>query len=165
MPDILPYTQQEFNQDVEILVDKIRESAVKYDLIIGLARGGLLPGVALSHKLNVPFLAVNWSKTYQELNGYVWDTIIASKQNVLIVDDMVDSGELLVQLLESLDSWATWDDGELDTSKLGVAVLINNTDVETLYSNDKGIIKVNYCAREISRKVTPSWIEYWWEQK
>ena len=164
-PNILPYTQEEFNKDVQDLVDQISKADVKYDLIVGLARGGLLPGVTLSHKLDVPFMAVNWSKNHQEVNKYVWETIISNRYNVLIVDDMVDTGDLLKEFFESVDDWASWDDLEVDTTKLGLAVLINNTDVPNVYSNDTGVVEVTYSATEISRAVTPDWIEYWWERK
>lgn len=165
MTNIIPYTQSEFNDDVQDLVDQIIKAGVKYDLIVGLARGGLLPGVTLSHKLDVPFMAVNWSKTHQEPNKYVWEAVINDKFNVLIVDDMVDSGDLLKELFESFESWAQWDDLEINTKRIGLAVLINNTDVPNVYSNPTGVVKVTYSALEISRAVTPDWIEYWWERK
>lgn len=165
MPNIIQYTQEDFNKDVDFLVDQISKADVKYDLIVGLARGGLLPGVTLSHKLGVPFMAVNWSKTHQEPNKYVWESVINGKMNVLIVDDMVDSGELLVQLFESFESWADWDDLVIDTNRIGLAVLINNTDVPNVYSNSTGVVEATYVATEISRKLTPEWIEYWWERK
>lgn len=165
MPNIIPYTQEEFNKDVQDLVDQISKADVKYDLIVGLARGGLLPGVTLSHKLDVPFMAVNWSKKHQEVNKYVWESIINGKRRVLVVDDMVDSGDLLRAFFISLDDWATWDDLEINTDVIDLAVLINNTDVPNVYSNATGVVEVTYSATEISRAVTPDWIEYWWERK
>lgn len=164
-PTIIPYTQYEFNKDVQDLVDQIKASGIEYDLIVGLARGGLLPGVTLSHKLDVQFMAVNWSKKYQEINKFVWDSITGGKSRVLIVDDMVDSGDLLKEFFQSVEDWATWDDLEIDTTKVDLAVLINNADVPNVYSNATGVVDVTYRATEISRKQTPEWIEYWWESK
>tara|TARA_R100001126_G_scaffold45295_1_gene25630 strand:- start:196 stop:603 length:408 start_codon:yes stop_codon:yes gene_type:complete len=71
--------------DIEDLVDvlsaKIPEDT-KY--IYGLTRGGLIPAVMLSHKLNIPMIT-----SPQELAS---STIMNVTRNILIVDDIADSG-------------------------------------------------------------------------
>lgn len=62
------------------LASKIKESGITITSIYGLPRGGLIPAVMLSHKLNIPLFK----------SGY--DVLVGS---VLIVDDICDTGETL----------------------------------------------------------------------
>ena len=65
--------------ELESLVDdlctKIVRSGVQIEHIYGLPRGGLIPAVMISHKLNIPMTSKPIS------------------HNILIVDDICDSGE------------------------------------------------------------------------
>jgi len=62
------------------LASKIKESGITISSIYGLPRGGLIPAVILSHKLNIPLFKTGT------------DVLIGS---VLIVDDICDTGETL----------------------------------------------------------------------
>jgi hypoxanthine phosphoribosyltransferase len=64
------------------LVDEIKSSTVPPLYITGLPRGGLIPAVILSHKLNIPFKSIEEIKSIPRVD-------------VLIVDDIADSGETL----------------------------------------------------------------------
>jgi uncharacterized protein len=85
--------------DCESHVDKICKSIVKShwtpDYIVGLSRGGLVPGVMISHWLNVPFKPLEVSLRD---GGYRKSSKFLSKEaqygrNILIVDDINDSGK------------------------------------------------------------------------
>ena len=64
---------------VENLAYQIKNSDKKIGSINGLARGGLIPAVMLSHKLGIPFMNED-----NDSEGYV-----------LIIDDICDTGETL----------------------------------------------------------------------
>jgi len=64
------------NDAVDNLCDKIRHDQPNIDSIHGIARGGLIPAVLISHKLGLP-----WT-----------DAILP---NTLVVDDICDSGVTL----------------------------------------------------------------------
>mgnify|MGYP003625569678 FL=1 len=72
--------------DVEDLVEVLCEKITKIPNIThisGLSRGGLIPAVLVSHKLNLPYTdKILWSD----------DKII---RNTLLIDDICDSGETL----------------------------------------------------------------------
>ena len=68
-------TWEEIEELVDILAKQITKSGYQIEYIFGLQRGGLIPAVLLSHKLNIPMT--------QEL----------TRQNILVVDDICDSGE------------------------------------------------------------------------
>ena len=66
--------------DISILVDElcstIISSGVQIKSITGIERGGLIPAVMISHKLNIPYV--------NKIN-----------KDTLVVDDICDSGETL----------------------------------------------------------------------
>jgi hypoxanthine phosphoribosyltransferase len=73
--------------DIDRAIDKLATSIVnsdtKIDAIGGLPRGGLIPAVMLSHRLNIPFVP---QASIQLVSG-----------NILIVDDICDTGKTLKQ--------------------------------------------------------------------
>ena len=73
--------------DIEKAIDKLANDLSKSNLEItgigGLPRGGLIPAVMLSHKLDVPYIP---SVTFVRHSGHL-----------LIVDDICDSGRTLKQ--------------------------------------------------------------------
>jgi len=68
-------TWEEIEELVELLCLQIVKSGIQIEYIFGLQRGGLIPAVMLSHKLSIPM------------------TQNPNSPNVLIVDDICDSGE------------------------------------------------------------------------
>ena len=70
---------------ISILVEKVKKSNVKYEVVYGLPRGGLVPAVMLSHALKLP-LVLNMEE--------VWRMKVGGKE-VLIVDDISDTGKTL----------------------------------------------------------------------
>jgi hypoxanthine phosphoribosyltransferase len=78
------YTWEEFDKDIEVLAQCIKFTP---ELIIGIARGGLVPGVALSHKLKVPFNSITW----QDRDGGVKEKVFIP-DHTLVVDDINDTG-------------------------------------------------------------------------
>ena len=73
-------TWEEYNQTVKNLAKSIIKSLVTFDYICGIARGGLIPAVMLSHILEKPLISQN-----QLLYG----------PTTLVVDDIADSGKTL----------------------------------------------------------------------
>ena len=70
---------RDIDEAVERLALNIEASKKKIGAIQGIARGGLIPAVLLSHRLGIPYL---------EEDDYVEDYI-------LIVDDICDTGKTL----------------------------------------------------------------------
>jgi len=68
-------TWEEIEELVDLLAKQIIKSGYQIEYIFGLQRGGLIPAVLLSHKLDIPM------------------TQDPTRQNILIVDDICDSGE------------------------------------------------------------------------
>lgn len=84
---------RDVDEAINRLATNITNSGKKISAIKGIARGGLIPAVMLSHKLNVPFLS---EEDLDEGEGYL-----------LIVDDICDSGVTLQQYEEFKDNILT----------------------------------------------------------
>ena len=95
------YTFDEITKTIDLMCKRIVRSHWQPDYIVGLSRGGLVPGVMISHWLNVPFKPLEVSlrdggycKSSKSLArkafGQNEDGV---KKNILIVDDINDTGQ------------------------------------------------------------------------
>lgn len=93
---ILPLSWQTIHEGVDIIAHMMK--AQKPHLIVGIARGGLIPATLLSHKLNIPMEVIHASsyegtrRTLErptQIEG--WKKEYAAK-HVAIVDDIMDTG-------------------------------------------------------------------------
>lgn len=69
---------------IETLCDEIKQSPITPLYITGLPRGGVIPAIIISHRLGIPYINVENIKKY-------------SSQDVLVIDDIADTGETLNQ--------------------------------------------------------------------
>lgn len=94
--------------DIEHFVQNIRFKLkdFKPDLIAGIARGGAIPAVMLSHELGIPCEIFTWQTRdggdkchrYDIIDGVIQEDNL----NVLMIDDINDSGLTFNQIL---DNW------------------------------------------------------------
>ena len=107
-------------EKVRVGVHEISKEARKrkYSGIYGIPRGGLVPAVMLSHKLKVPLLST-----------------LSEVKNVLIVDDISDTGKTL-----------------LEFKKRGY-------DIATLFYKEGSLVKPNFW----KYKKDTDWIVFPWE--
>ena len=151
---MIKYKKKDFDKDIDTLVAKINKSKVKFNYIVALSRGGLIPGVVLSHKLDVRLVPINWSTRDnpmdREYNCWIPEDINEGKK-ILVVDDIIDSGEALRTMFEDWNSSVC---NKLNTENIYIASLI--------YNKDQSIVP-NFYGTKISRKKTPEWFEFWWE--
>lgn len=89
------------NNLVEMIATHAQE---KFDLIVGISRGGLIPAFMLSHSWNVPLDVIvtsSYSKDNKQTklkignSSYLCFPDIKKDSKVLIVDDLTDSGETM----------------------------------------------------------------------
>jgi hypoxanthine phosphoribosyltransferase len=128
------------------------------DYIVGLTRGGLVPAVRISHLLDIPMhtLKVQLRDGNQdcEMNCWMPEDVTKAK-NVLIIDDINDSGETLAWIRDDWEKSVYKGDIEYWWHKrIKVAVLVNN-----LASKES----VDWCATDINKEEDPSWIVFPWE--
>ena len=140
------YTYELFQEGIEYIYSQITYTAKKYDYIIGIARGGLIPATVLSYKLDVPMIPIEWSTRgpgRQWLPEYTKKELDGKK--VLFVDDIIDSGK-------------TIEDMEIELPKL-------DFDVAALVFNVDQSVNCDYWHLTIKRSINNDWIYFWWDPK
>ena len=78
-------------QWVDTQVDNIGEKLEAISIpkfVTGIPRGGLIPAILVSHKFNIPYIGLEAAKA---LPGNL-------KKQILVIDDIADSGNTLAQI-------------------------------------------------------------------
>jgi hypothetical protein len=107
-----------------------------YKKIVGVSRGGLVPGVILSHALDIPFEPLQW----QTRDGNKKDTLsVALKStedpnDILFVDDICDSG-LTIGSIRNIFPESQW--AVLYSKKGNMGI---DFEGERLYNNKQWIV-------------------------
>ena len=125
----------------EILLDKFDP-----DVIVGLSRGGLTPGVMMSHWMEKPFKAIKASlRDFPE-----WEDYLPRKtdERVLIVDDICDSGETFFKIRKHIN----------ERKENGVDVRF-----ATLWWNSECNFEPHYYVNECQKDTNKIWIHFPWE--
>lgn len=140
--------------DVDFLTNMVSESIsnknIKFDTIVALGRGGLIPGAILSYKLDIKNLQNLGINTRQEDGQYV-ETLVYQRPtitgNVLVVDDINDSGKTF-EAVNSLIKSEYLDIGEL------------------LYCSLTTRYNTNFNENTISGKIinTSDWLVFPWDK-
>ena len=145
------YTWQEMCLDVNQLCREITLDSFVPDVIVGLSRGGLTPGVMMSHWLKKPFKPVKSSlRDFPE-----WEDYLPRKtdERVLIVDDICDSGETF----ERISSFIK---GPKKDKPLEISCDVR---FASLWWNNEVQFEPHYYVREVAKDTENLWIHFPWE--
>lgn len=152
---IIDYTYANFEKGIDKIVHQIRDSHWEPDYIVGIVRGGAVPAVYLSHKLKIPVQMLSWNtrdgnEWGNEHNCWIPDDLLAGK-NILIVEDIVDSGDTIREVLED---WNNSVNEELNLDFIRIASIVYNIAQD---------VKVDYSDITIDREVEKRWFHFCWE--
>ena len=151
VPALSPIAYDEFVSDVHAIADALKADGWRPDYIVGIGRGGLVPGAYLSHRSAIPLLSVDFSSGVPAFADELIQklaTATCGGQRILLVDDINDSGRTIEALRTSLGI----EGGELDNVR--VAVLIDNI---------RSVARVQYRSRTIDRADDKRWFVFPWE--
>ena len=100
MPSVIIYSYNDFQEGIDSISRQVERSDFEPDLIVGIVRGGSVPAVYLSHRLNIPVQMVHWNtrdsvKWGKESNCWIPEEIMDNGLKVLVVDDIVDGGDTI----------------------------------------------------------------------
>lgn len=140
------YKWKEMRRDVNTLCREIVLDKFDPDVIVGLSRGGLTPGVMMSHWMEKPFKSIKASlRDFPE-----WEDYLPRKtdERVLIVDDICDSGETFHKIREHIN----------ERKENGVDVRF-----ATLWWNNECNFEPHYYVNEMAKDSTKTWIHFCWE--
>ena len=147
------YEVPTWNQIYDMLLDlanKIQGDGYKPDVIIGIARGGLVPARILSDFLETPELAIIQIEYYVSIAQTRQEPILKrslhtqiTDKKALLVDDVSDTGKSLQLAKNHLQ--------QQDAKEIKTA---------TLYAKPETITKPDYCEKQTSH-----WIVFPWDAK
>lgn len=163
-PEIVNYSYDNMSQDLKKIIQQIAKVDFKPNYILGLTRGGLVPATMLSHYYNVPLVPINLSlrdfKTnldfvQEEIKRTVGKDVLLTKQ-LLVVDDIVDTGDTLQELF-------------ILFNKIKQSVLTRKADniqYATLFYNktNRAKFKPDFYAHEFDKTVENKWIVFPFEE-
>jgi hypoxanthine phosphoribosyltransferase len=149
----IEYEVPTWNQIYEMLIDqsdKIRKTSYQPDIIVGVARGGLVPARILTDLLETPQVATIRIEFYADIGQPSVQpilkqplTIPVNGKKILIVDDISDSGQSLKMAKQHL-------------TEKGAA----ETRIATLYAKPTTQTMPDYVEKTAER-----WIVFPWEIK
>ena len=145
------YPWDEMRRDVNTLCREIVLDKFDPCCIVGLSRGGLLPGVMMSHWLNKPFKPVKAAlRDFPE-----WEDYLPRKtdERVLIVDDICDSGETFTRMKNYIKGPRMNQPLELPTE----------VRFASLWWNNECDFEPHYYAQECAKDSEDIWIHFPWE--
>lgn len=152
---VIDYSYEEFKEGIDAIAQAVEQSDFEPNYIVGIVRGGSVPAVYLSHKLKIPVVMLSWNTRDNTELGNESNTWIPEDINgghrVLVVDDIVDGGETIKELLAD---WNISIHDELNTDNIRVASLIYNTAQD---------VNVDFYHRTIDRDVDQRWYIFPWE--
>jgi len=152
-------TEEQVRECSKQLISKIKKDKFYPSVIIGSARGGLIPAQYLAYGMDVKHiesLSVQLRdntelNTLNEINALL-DKLVRKykkyndKINILIVDDLVDSGDTIKQVRTLLHH---------KNLEIRIAVLYQNTKI----SNEKNIRLSDYWGKEKPQ----GWLNFPWD--
>ncbi len=144
---------EQVQQLTDIVYKQIKSKHKKYDWVVSINSGGLVPGVMLSKMLKAKHavISVNSYKEKKKNPEVKRDLylshigMIKMDDNILIVDNIIRTGDSVQAAIQSLKKV------DPDAKKI---------DTASLHLNAKSKFKPTYFAEEIDRE---DWIDYPWE--
>jgi len=150
-PLLVPVPYEQFVDDIHALAAAMAESGWVPDHIVGIGRGGLVPGAYLSHRTGISLLSVDYSAGVPGFSDELLAKLATATQDgtrILLVDDINDSGGTITAL---------------KTAFLGAGGAAEHFRVGVLIDNVRSAAKVDYRARTIDRAEDKSWFVFPWE--
>lgn len=156
-------TQQDLTGYVASIAREISLSDWKPDIVVGISRGGLVPAVMLSHYFNVEFKALQLS--LRDFPDTCSDLVISEraylKDNILIVDDINDSGATLQWIVND------WQGSNSPNDIVWNKIWHNHVRFAVIADNDNSNFKVDYSGFTFDKSNIDVWYEFpyegWWK--
>lgn len=166
------YTDEQIKAFILEISRQIYNDEFRPNYIVGLTRGGLVPGVMLSHYLDIPFYALNKDETNcwmaEDAYGYVPAEYSALthelkhdgslKKNILVIDDINDTGNTFLELKKDWTGSCRPKDPRWET------IWHNNVKFAALIENEGSQFATDYFGFHINKFENPEWCVFPWEQ-
>ncbi len=142
------FEKEDFIDSLNKIVEQIENSNWSPNVIISINRGGCVPGIYLSHRLNLKHKVIDIQ--LRDSNRSPDFKLVKQKikrfDNILLVDDINDSGKTLKTIYNLSNAYS---------KKIYNATLIYN---------QESIIKTDFYGRMIKRSEDKNWYIFPWEE-
>ena len=144
------YDWHEMRRDVNTLCRAVMLDKYDPNVIVGIARGGLLPGIMMSHWMQKPFKPIIAAlRDFPEWEDYLPRK---SDKRILIVDDICDSGKTF----EKIHKHIVEKRDEIDRDNLEIRFA-------ALWWNNECDFEPYYYVQECAKDSEDIWIHFPWE--
>ena len=142
------YSIDEMHVAIIRIIEQMNDSNWMPEIILSINRGGCIPGIYLSHKIEIPHKVIDIQLRDSSVNPNfsVLNDCLTKYQKLLIVDDINDSGNTL-KLIK--------DHSLKNEPEIRFAALINNI---------KSKIKIDYQGQLIDKSKNSVWYIFPWEK-
>jgi hypoxanthine phosphoribosyltransferase len=155
------YSWQQLEGAVLELARQINASGWTPEYIIGISRGGVTPANMLSQYLGIKMYVIHVSlrdHVYTESNCWLANDAFES-ENILIVDDINDSGETFNWIMQD------WQSNCIPTDpRWANDVWHENVKFATIFNNLGSTVEVDFAVEEIDKREEDTWIVFPWEE-
>lgn len=120
--------------------------------VIAPVRGGLVPGVMMSHLLGIPLFPISYSLRDHKANEDIPDSVFefvtrSTNKRVILIDDIIDAGDTIKGLVAKIKD-------RIDEIDIEIASLIHNTAQDFV---------PDYPGWPIDRNKDDEFVEFFWE--
>ena len=147
----ITYTHDYFMCDINRIMNWCKNIEYTPDIIVGFARGGLVPGVYLSHRLNAPFKPIqlatrdhvdfNMKDIYKIVND-----LVEKYDKILVIEDIIDTGRTLELFTQPIRP----DD-------------VNKFKFISLWWNSSQLFQVDFRCNVFDSNIEEVWVKFPWE--
>lgn len=136
-------------------------------VVVGLTRGGLLPGVLISHQLNIPMCSLDVSFRDNIDTPFTGQTStwipeeIENGHNVLVVDDINDTGKTFEWIRDDWMNTVSFIDMK---KRNGDNWPWNKIKFAAIIHNEPSSTSTDFFGKKINKNKDPSWIVFPWEK-
>lgn len=133
------------------------------DYIVGITRGGLIPGVLLSHTTDIPMktlcvqLKSDGLEEVTEHNAQMARDALKNNKKILIIDDINRGGDAISWIIDD------WQDAIGMVGDYKSESWHTNVRFASLIDNPNSKVPMDYCNEEIDLDEENVWVEFPWE--
>jgi len=167
-------TNKEYHGLVAKICRDIANSGWRPDYVVGMVQGGLIPAVMIGNYFNIPVNALSKEESNlwmaEDAFGYIDKndrssvnvaSTSESRKNILIVNDINNTGNTINNLMED------WSSGCLPNDPAWKDIWNNNVKFAVVYDNvsSKSKVTVDFCGEEIAKSKKERIVfpyENWW---
>ena len=172
MVDKLYVSWNDVDHMVDDLINQMFADNWKPEYIVGVTRGGLTPAIMMSHRTGIKMHTLDVrlrdggdtslesnSKMASDAFGTPYSDASNNRKNILIIDDINDTGETIHWIQKDWESNVSPNDPEWKN------VWNQNVKFAMLFENEASKVASDYHCKTVNKFEKDVWIVYPWERQ